>query len=236
MARRRSKRKLMTTTQKYNRVAIGLSYFGIELKTKKKATSKALKEAQKIWQKTRQELKEQGITELPTIVQAYKYVKEQETLPKVETELPTITPPTDEELEPLSYETGTGSMDNDYEYPVIEEFYQVIDDAIEAVNDIYGPTNVGTSLVNRLTHIRETVNRIRENMDDDILADWLSNSNEFDALKEVNYANYEETSDTVDALWASVDGLATKAGAEIPIVNRPTNTWTPPQHDINTSV
>lgn len=211
MARRRSKRKLMTTTQKYNRVVIGLSYFGIELKTKKKATSKALKEAQKIWQKTRKELKEQGITELPTIVQAYNYVKEQETLPRVETELPTITPPTtNEELEELPYNHEEGSYAEDVDYPILEEFKTIINDAIEEVTDYYSGEKIGQDFANILTEIREKYDRLRELMEDEYFADWLADSAEYDALKTVNYHSYKETSVALDAMWDSIDGLLSK--------------------------
>ena len=42
--RRRVKRKHITITEQYNRYATGLEYFGESFETKKRATSKGLKE------------------------------------------------------------------------------------------------------------------------------------------------------------------------------------------------
>lgn len=177
MARRRAKQKRMTITQMYNRYAIGLRYYGQDLETKNRATRKQLKEIKKLSSQIRQEQRAQGITDLPTIAQAYKYM----------TEPPA--PPKSEELEPLPYSDEPLDLTK-FEYPVIEEFYRACERVLEDARVKYvWNERALTAIMDEVTKLRELFDTIysefgRSNQE---FAHWLSDSDEFEQFKYLEF-------------------------------------------------
>lgn len=203
MARRKRRRvKRMTITQRYNRIAIGLKYFGIEVATKTRTTAKKLKELQKSYRKIRQELREQGNIDLPTIAQAYKYIKEQEAQPA-----PTPT------REPLEY-TDEILDETTFEYPIIEEFSQVIADAIEEVQDRYHGERLEENFIGGLTEINEKFTKALELTGTEYMAGWLSQSTEYEALRITNYSSYEEVTESISSMIDVLDAIISQAESD----------------------
>lgn len=203
MARRKRRRvKRMTITQRYNRIAIGLKYFGIEVATKTRTTAKKLKELQKSYRKIRQELREQGNIDLPTIAQAYKYIKEQEAQPA-----PTPT------REPLEY-TDEILDETTFEYPIIEEFSQVIADAIEEVQDRYHGERLEENFIGGLTEINEKFTKALELTGTEYMAGWLSQSTEYEALRITNYASYEEVTESISSMIEVLEAIISQAESD----------------------
>lgn len=201
-SRKRRKVKRMTITQRYNRIATGLKYFGVEIATKTRTTAKKLKELQKTYRKLRKELRDQGNVDLPTIAQAYKYIKEQEAQPAPE--------PT---REPLEY-TDEILDETTFEYPIIEEFSQVIADAIEEVQDRYHGERLEENFVGGLTEISEKFNKALELTGTEYMAGWLSQSTEYEALRLTNYGSYEEVTEAISSMIEVLDAIITKAESD----------------------
>lgn len=210
MARRKRRRvKRMTITQRYNRIAIGLKYFGIEVATKTRTTAKKLKELQKSYRKIRQELREQGNIDLPTIAQAYKYIKEQEAQPA-----PTPT------REPLEY-TDEILDETTFEFPIIEEFSQALEDfsqtiadAVEEVQDRYHGERLEENFIGGLTEITEKFNKALELTGTVYMAGWLAQSTEYEAFRMTNYASYEEVTESISSMIEVLDAIISQAESD----------------------
>ena len=79
MAKSRKSRKL-SITEKYERRRLWAGYFGIAFKEMKRATRKALKAIDKAIKQKRLELKQEGVTDIPTVSQVAKYERQNKQL------------------------------------------------------------------------------------------------------------------------------------------------------------
>lgn len=202
MARKRSKE---TITQKYNKYAIGLEYFGESASQKKRASRKELREIIKQYRHVRQLQREMGVTDLPNIAQIYKYALEQPLLPK------------SEELEPLPYADKPLNM-QEFDYPIIEELLTVLNDIVLDSDERFNYINAGSSnphlaITTLCARITESIAQIIDNPSiKEKFADYLAKSEVFDQLKTYRYYHYsdiinslENMSDTTIALINDFD-------------------------------
>lgn len=200
---RRKKRKPMTVTQKFNRLVKGLKFFGLLFTEKKRATTKQLKELQKTYQKTRKQLREEEPNiELPTITQAAKYVEEQE---RQEQE-PQIT------REPLPYNDTDYTPEIDFASNVLDNF---IDDIQEAMTELAGTYGLVPQIWNTLSkqhaEIIQIFNTLKETIGEENLANYISQSDEYDKITTVTKLHYGQTIEVFDNIITNLNGILREA-------------------------
>lgn len=188
MAKLRKRRK-MSITAKYNRLAIGMLYYGEEAPTKKRATRKQYEQLNKKYQKLRKKLKAEGLTSLPTIAQAYKYIQEQKEtqfIPKSYLE-----PRTTADIEPLPYANELEAPNIDFASGVIDQFITMLNDAVNEAMDMWkGNYKVINTITKLQADILQTLNTLRTEIGEENLATQLNNNVEYDRLIQVLYMNY----------------------------------------------
>lgn len=192
------KRRKMTITQLYNRTAKGLSYFGEVIAEKKRATRKQLKEIQKIWKNIRKAEREKGITDLPTIAQAAKYVEEEQQPKEVIEPLPYA-----EEDEITTEENIRSSED------VINEFLEAMQTALSEATLIYGLSQpyVARALEKQFTALLATFNEARAIKGDDYVAQYLLNNLDFQRLYDMVYSDSEGRADAIHDVDQVISGI-----------------------------
>lgn len=197
---RKRKRKKMTITQRYNRIAVGLQYFGISLNEKKRATRKALKEAQKIYRKAREEAKAGGITELPSIAQLEKYVRESQH----EVEIPPI-----DDREELPYAPVDEIPYFDENESIIETFLTEMQTALNELMMIYGMSAPwrAKAVEESILEIMSKFNEARAVRGDDYVAQYLSDSLDFARIHDMVYSDSEGRAEAIDDVASIIDGI-----------------------------
>lgn len=216
MAKRRRKAKSMTITAKYNRLARGLQFFGEDISTKKRATSKALKELQKFYYKLRQKLKlEQPDLELPTIAQAAKYVEQQEQ----EQQYPVPTPQ-QEELEPLPY-----ADENDYTYEqnirnaedIINEFIDEMNTALHEAVAAYGLHKpwLASQLEQTIIGLMQKFHEARAIKGDDFVAQYLQENLDYQRIHDMVYSDSNGRADAVEDIDQVLTSMMEAVSADI---------------------
>lgn len=217
MAKRRRKAKSMTITAKYNRLARGLQFFGEDVATKKRATSKQLKELQKHYYKLRKQLKlEQPDLELPTIAQAAKYVEQQEQEQQL---YPTPTA-TQEELEPLPY-----ADDNDYTYEqnirnaedIINEFIDEMNTALHESVAAYGLHKpwLASQLEQIIIGLMQKFHEARAIKGDDFVAQYLQENLDYQRIHDMVYSDSSGRADAVDEIDQVLTSMMEAVSADI---------------------
>lgn len=217
MAKRRRKAKSMTITAKYNRLARGLQFFGEDIATKKRATSKALKELQRFYHKLRQKLKlEQPDLELPTIAQAAKYVEQQE---QETQQYPTPTPP-QEELEPLPY-----ADENDYTYEqnirnaedIINEFIDEMNTALHEAVAAYGLHKpwLASQLEQAIIGLMQKFHEARAIKGDDFVAQYLQENLDYQRIHDMVYSDSNGRADAVEDIDQVLTSMMEAVSADI---------------------
>ena len=207
MATRKRKHKKMTTTEKYTRVQTGLKFFGVELKELKKATAKALKNAQKIYKDIRKQLKQEGITDIPTITQLAKEVIRRET----QSETPDI--PQSETREPLDY-AGADEIAPaiDFSSDILDDFLESMNEAMTELAGVYGNVpQIWKTMSEQHSEILASFNRLRVEMGDENLASYIENSLEYDAVKTITRYGYNEAVEILDNILSNLNGVLKEA-------------------------
>lgn len=194
MARKQRRRKKQTKTEQYNTLRTGLQFFGVDLKELKRATSKAIKAAQKIYKGIRKQLQSEGVTDLPNIKQLAKQVREQE---KQQQENPPYTEP--EEREPLPYADENEAPQIDFSSAILDDFMETLNEALSDLIRIYGTS---PSIMNVVTkehaEIIQLFNQIRDKIGDDMLASYIENNLDYDKLKDITRMKYGEAIEVMD--------------------------------------
>lgn len=199
---KRRKRKKMTITQRYNRIAVGLQYFGISLNEKKRASRKALKEAQKIYRKAREEAKAGGVTELPSIAQLEKYVRESQH----EAEIAPI-----EEREELPYADINDIPEfNEYE-EILNQFIDTMQEALSESAKVYGMSQpwLARTFENAITDIMSKFNEARAKLGDAQLAQKIADSLDYEQIVITIAYDYDEALQMLDDMASVFDGIIT---------------------------
>lgn len=208
MATRRRKRKKMTVTEKYSRVQTGLKFFGVELKELKKATTKALKSAQKIYKNIRKQLKEEGVTDLPTITQLAKEVIRRE----IASETPDI--PQAETREPLPYAADDEVASIDFSSSTLDDFLDTMQEAMNELAGVYGAVpQIWRTMSEQHSEIISTFNQLRTEMGDENLASYIENSLEYEAVKTITRTGYNEAVEILDNILGNLKGILKEAQA-----------------------
>lgn len=210
MAQRKRKRRKMTKTQRYERLRTGLRYFGIELKAYKKVTSKALKNAEKAYQEVRKELRKEGITDLPNIVQLAKEVKRREALPKVEP----VPIPQAETREPLPYAGEDEAPYIDFSSNILDAFLETMNEAMSEAAAIYGAVpQIWNVMSEQHSKIIATFNQLKAEMGEENLATYIQQSLEYDAVVTTIKASYNEAVEVLDNILTNLEGILSEAKA-----------------------
>ena len=206
MAKRTRKRKALTTTQKYSKLQTGLKFFGVELKELKKATTKALKSAQKLYKDIRKQLRSEGVTDLPNITQLAKEVQRQEQ----QSETPSI--PQEEIREPLPYADETETATIDFASPILDEFLDTIQEAMNELAAKYGSTpQIWQTMTQQHSEIISTFNQLRAEIGEDNLAQYISSSVEYDALRTITKFTYNEAVGVLDSILDNLRAILSEA-------------------------
>lgn len=197
MVKSRKSRKL-TLTEKYERRRLWAGYFGIELKVMKRATKKALREAEKIVRMKRMELKLEGVTDIPSVSQVAKYQKElNKQQPKID------------EREPLPYsDTEEVPYYNEYE-DVINEFLSAMGRAMDDAIRIYGLSQpyVARNLQDSMTEMLRVFNEARALKGDKYVADYISNSLDLQRVNDMVYSDSDGRAEAVDEVETIIMGM-----------------------------
>ncbi|MBP3887744.1 MAG: hypothetical protein J6F30_08870 [Cellulosilyticum sp.] len=197
---KRRKRKKMTITQRYNRIAVGIQYFGITLNEKKRATRKALKEAQRIYKQARKEAKAGGVTELPSISQLEKYVRESQH----EVEIPPI-----DEREELPYAPVDEIPYFDENESIIETFLTEMQTALSELMLLYGMSTPwrAKEVEEQILDMMSKFNEARNIKGDEYVAQYLSNNLDFARIHDMVYSDSEGRAEAIDDVSSIIDGI-----------------------------
>lgn len=208
MAKRVRKRKKMTITEKYSRVQTGLKFFGVELKELKKATTKALKAAQRIYKNIRQQLKDEGVTDIPNITQIAKEVIRREQ----QRETPSI--PQEETREPLPYAADDEVATIDFSSDTLDNFLDTMNEAMAELAAKYGNSpNIWKTMSEIHAETLQTFNELRAEMGDENLASYIENSLEYDAVQTITKYGYNEAVEVLDNILSNLRGILKEAKA-----------------------
>lgn len=204
MAKKRKKGHKMTLTEKYNRLATGMKYFGEDVPLKKRASTKGYKALQKAYQKIRKAITEQGI-DLPNIAQIAKTVIETITKPKEPAPQPEI-------REPLDYANEDEIVPIDFSSNTLDAFMDNLQEAMNELAGMYGDVpQIWRTLSEQHADIIRAFNTLRAEMGDNNLADYIENSIEYDALITITRYSYNEAVEILDNILDDLTGVVKQA-------------------------
>lgn len=183
-----------------------MKYFGVELKQLKRASTKALTEAKKIYKKRRKQLRDEGMTDIPNITQLAKEVQRQEQ----QSETPSI--PQEEIREPLPYADETETATIDFASPILDEFLDTIQEAMNELAAKYGSTpQIWQTMTQQHSEIISTFNQLRAEIGEDNLAQYISSSVEYDALRTITKFTYNEAVGVLDSILDNLRAILSEA-------------------------
>ena len=197
MAKSRKSRKL-SMTEKYERRRIWAGYFGIAFKEMKRATKKALKAIDKAIKQKRLELKQEGVTDIPSVSQVAKYERQRKPLENQE-----------QEREPLPYsDIEVAPYYNEYE-DVINEFLSAMGRAMDDAIRIYGLSQpyVARNLQDSMTEMLRVFNEARALKGDKYVADYISNSLDLQRVNDMVYSDSDGRAEAVDEVETIIMGM-----------------------------
>lgn len=202
--RSRRRRQRETITQQFNKYAAGLSYFGIETSTKKRATTKQLKQLKKEYYKARKSLREAGYIDLPTIAQITKEIQQAKTETEPEIDYRQIP----EGREELPYAEGAVPYE-DMETYAIDEFKAIMAAASEAINTYINSTT--KAWIDEIENCMAKLEGAIDNYGEEYVDNFLSQSPTFNELRIATFASYDDTkaavSDIIDVTDALLDSM-----------------------------
>lgn len=194
----------MTITSKFNRLAKGLQFFGEQIEEKTRATRKQLKALEKFYYKIRKQIKEaQPDIELPSIAQAAKYVREQETQPVREPET----------REPLPYSEATDETPQiDFSSNVLDDFLDTLQEAMNELVVTYGQSpRILDTMTKQHSDIITTFNTLKETIGEENLATHITQSLEYEALGTITKYSYNGVIEVLDNILTNLQGILNQA-------------------------
>lgn len=189
--------KKLTITEKYERRRIWAGYFGITLKSMKRATQKALKLAEKLIKKKRLELKQEGVTDIPTVAQVVKYERQSQQLSN------------EEEKEHLPYaDTNEIPYFNETE-DIITSFMSTMEQALSEALRAYGLSQPwrARAFEEQILNIMAKFNEIRDRAGDEYIAQKIADSLDYQAIVTTIAYDYDEASDMLDNMTDVFDSI-----------------------------
>lgn len=208
MARRRRKRKPMTITALFNRLAQGLGFFGVQVAQKRRATKKSYKALRKIYEAERKKQKEQGLTDLPTIAQAAKIIKQQEETAKQ--------PARPEEI-PVSffadeiegydlYEQEQPSTQQFSTY--VDEFKMMLNYATEEMKRMYGLVNsIIEPYIAFASQVEVTLDEVLKHITEEELGARIAKSPYYSHLMDAVLVSYEDALATIENIMDNLNAI-----------------------------
>lgn len=186
-------------TEKYERRRIWAGYFGIAFKEMKRATKKALKAIDKAIKQKRLELKQEGVTDIPSVSQVAKYERQRKQLENQE----------EQEREPLPYAPAEEiPYFNEYE-DVINEFLSAMGRAMQEAINVYGLSqpHVARQLEESMTEMLRTFNEARAIKGDKYVADYISNSLDYQRIYDMVFSDSVGRAEAVEEVESIIMGM-----------------------------
>jgi hypothetical protein len=198
MAKSRKSRKL-SITEKYERRRLWAGYFGIAFKEMKRATRKALKAIDKAIKQKRLELKQEGVTDIPTVSQVAKYERQNKQLENRE----------EQEREPLPYATEDEYPYIDANEEIINSFLDTMHEALTEANRMYGMTSPwrARAFEEQILTIMQKFNQIRDQYGDDYTAQKIADSLDYEQIVTTIAYDYDEATSMLDNMSEVFDGI-----------------------------
>ena len=198
MAKSRKSRKL-TVTEKYERRRLWAGYFGLAFKEMKRATRKALKAIDKAIKQKRLELKQEGVTDIPTVSQVAKYERQNKQLENRE----------EQEREPLPYAGIDEYPYIDANEEIINSFLDTMHEALTEANRMYGMTSPwrARAFEEQILTIMQKFNQIRDQYGDDYTAQKIADSLDYEQIVTTIAYDYDEASSMLDNMSDVFDGI-----------------------------
>ena len=198
MAKSRKSRKL-TVTEKYERRRLWGGYFGLAFKEMKRATKKALKAIDKAIKQKRLELKQEGVTDIPTVSQVAKYERQRKQLDNKE----------EQEREPLPYAGIDEYPYIDANEEIINSFLDTMREALTEANRMYGMTSPwrARAFEEQILTIMQKFNQIRDQYGDDYTAQKIADSLDYEQIVTTIAYDYDEASSMLDNMSDVFDGI-----------------------------
>lgn len=189
--------KKLTLTEKYERRRIWAGYFGIAFKEMKRATKKALKAIDKAIKQKRLELKQEGVTDIPTVAQVAKYERQSQQLSN------------EEEREALPY-AGADEIPyfNETE-DIINGFMSTMEQALSEAIRAYGLSQPwrARAFEEQILGIMAKFNEIRDKAGDEYIAQKIADSLDYQAIVTTIAYDYDEATDMLDNMSDVFDGI-----------------------------
>ena len=198
MAKSRKSRKL-SITEKYERRRIWAGYFGIAFKEMKRATRKALKAIDKAIKQKRLELKQEGVTDIPTVSQVAKHERQRKQLENKE----------EQEREPLPYASEDEYPYIDANEEIINSFLDTMHEALIEANRTYGLTSPwrARSFEEQIISIMQKFNQIRDERGDEYIAQKIADSLDYAQIVITIAYDYDEATEMLDNMSEIFDGI-----------------------------
>lgn len=198
MAKSRKSRKL-SITEKYERRRLWAGYFGIAFKEMKRATRKALKAIDKAIKQKRLELKQEGVTDIPTVSQVAKYERQNKQLENRE----------EQEREPLPYAGADEYPYIDANEEIINSFLDTMHEALTEANRMYGMTSPwrARAFEEQILTIMQKFNQIRDQYGDDYTAQKIADSLDYEQIVTTIAYDYDEATSMLDNMSDVFDGI-----------------------------
>lgn len=189
--------KKLTLTEKYERRRLWAGYFGIAFKEMKRATQKALKAINKAINQKRLELKQEGVTDIPTVAQVAKYERQAQQQSK------------EEEKEPLPYAGIDETPYYNETEDIISGFMSTMEQALSEATKIYGLSSPwrARSFEEQILGIMAKFNEIRDKAGDEYIAQKIADSLDYQAIVTTIAYDYDEATNMLDNMSDVFDGI-----------------------------
>ena len=198
MAKSRKSRKL-NLTEKYERRRIWAGYFGLAFKEMKRATKKALKAIDKAIKQKRLELRQEGVTDIPTVSQVAKYERQRKQLENQE----------EQEREPLPYATEDEYPYIDANEEIINSFLDTMHEALTEATKVYGLTSPwrARAFEEQIVSIMQKFNQLRDERGDEFVAQKIAESLDYAQLVVTIAYDYDGATEMLDNMSDVFDGI-----------------------------
>lgn len=189
--------KKLTLTEKYERRRLWAGYFGIAFKEMKRATQKALKAINKAINQKRAELKQEGVTDIPTVAQVAKYERQAKQQSN------------EEEREPLPYAGADETPYYNETEDIISGFMSTMEQALSEAIKIYGLSSPwrARSFEEQILGIMAKFNEIRDKAGDEYVAQKIADSLDYQTIVTTIAYDYDEASNILDNMSDVFDGI-----------------------------
>lgn len=198
MAKSRKSRKL-NLTEKYERRRIWAGYFGLAFKEMKRATRKALKAIDKAIKQKRLELKQEGVTDIPSVSQVAKYERQRKQLENQE----------EQEREPLPYASEDEYPYIDANEEIINSFLDTMHEALTEATKVYGLTSPwrARAFEEQIISIMQKFNQLRDERGDEFVAQKIAESLDYTQLVVTIAYDYDGATEMLDNMSDVFDGI-----------------------------